>query len=81
MKIHSSQDLAAYVTTHRQEQKLTQATLADRVGLKQSTVSAFENKPDSTRLDTLFRILSASGLELQVVEKDQTQSQDLVEDW
>jgi len=81
MKIHSSQDLAAYVITHRQEKKLTQATLADRVGLKQSTVSAFENKPDSTRLDTLFRILSASGLELQVLKKDQTQSQDLVEDW
>ncbi|TCJ96214.1 hypothetical protein EV694_1768 [Volucribacter psittacicida] len=33
--------------------------------MKQATVSAFENTPDSTKLETLFKLLA--GLELELV--------------
>ncbi|WP_440870443.1 helix-turn-helix domain-containing protein [Yersinia frederiksenii] len=46
--------------------KLTQRKTAETVGLKQSTVSEFENHPDGTKLDTLFKLLAALDLELQV---------------
>jgi HTH-type transcriptional regulator / antitoxin HipB len=41
--------------------------VGDRVGLRQETVSAFENKPDNTKLATLFKLLAALDLELQIV--------------
>ncbi|WP_329955545.1 helix-turn-helix domain-containing protein [Biostraticola tofi] len=34
-------------------------------------MSDFENKPESTKLETLFKILSALELELYVVKKTQ----------
>jgi HTH-type transcriptional regulator / antitoxin HipB len=41
--------------------------IADLVGLRQETISAFENKAERTKLDTLFRILAALNLEIHVV--------------
>ncbi len=70
MLIHTPKDLAMYVTTLRKKQKLSQATVADLVGLKQATVSAFENKPEATKLATFFSILSAVNLELRINQKD-----------
>lgn len=39
------------------------------MGMKQSTVSEFENHPEGTRLDTLFKLLAALDLKLQVVSR------------
>jgi len=38
--------------------------------MKQSTVSEFENYPDGTRLETLFKLLAALDLELQITPRD-----------
>jgi HTH-type transcriptional regulator / antitoxin HipB len=53
------------------------------VGLLQKTLSAFENKPDSTKLETLFRILAALDLQLQVIPKEdrETITQGWNEEW
>ncbi|GBU13665.1 hypothetical protein AwEntero_22660 [Enterobacterales bacterium] len=40
------------------------------MGLKQSTVSGFENHPDGTHLETLFKLLAAQDLELQLVPRN-----------
>jgi HTH-type transcriptional regulator/antitoxin HipB len=40
------------------------------VGFKQTTVSDFELKPESTKLETLFKILAALDLELYVSERE-----------
>ncbi len=69
MKVTSPALLAHAVKDHRKIKKLTQAETADLIGIKQATVSDFENRPESTKLDTLFKILSALDLELQVVKK------------
>ena len=36
------------------------------MGIRQDTISSFELNPDSTKLNTLFKILSALNLELEV---------------
>jgi HTH-type transcriptional regulator / antitoxin HipB len=70
MIVHSTKELAEYIKDHRKRERLRQAEVSDRVGLRQMTVSAFENKPESTKLETLFRLLSALDLELHVMPKE-----------
>jgi len=70
MFIRSAKEFALLVISRRKELDLSQAEVADRVGLKQKTISAFENKPESTKLDTLFRILSAVNLDVNGIAKE-----------
>ena len=69
MLIHSPTELAEFTRDHRKSLRLSQAEVSDRVGLRQETVSGFENKPGSTKLATLFKLLSSLDLELHVVPK------------
>lgn len=72
MFIRSPKELALLVVNQRKKLKLSQAEVANRVGLKQKTISAFENKPENTKLNTLFHILSAVKLDISVLTKDKT---------
>jgi HTH-type transcriptional regulator/antitoxin HipB len=67
--IHSPQELARYYRDHRKQSELSQTMIGEEVGLRQDTVSKFENKPDNVRLETLFRLLSALDLELHLLPK------------
>ncbi len=69
MIIHSTQELAKFTRDYRKRKKQSQSEVGDRVGVRQETVSAFENKPDSTKLETLFKLLAALDLELQIVPR------------
>ncbi|MBW4553761.1 MAG: helix-turn-helix domain-containing protein [Aphanocapsa sp. GSE-SYN-MK-11-07L] len=69
MLIHSPAELAEFTRDHRKGLHFSQTEVSDRVGLRQETVSGFENKPDSTKLATLFKLLSALDLELHIVPK------------
>jgi len=71
MIISSAKDLALYLNDKRKQLKMSQSEVADLVGLKQDTISKFENSPDNSRIDTLFRILSALNLNMSLVEKEQ----------
>lgn len=71
MIIHSPQELALFVSNQRKKLKLSQATVGNLVGLKQVTISAFENRPESTKLETLFHILSAVNLDVKISPKDE----------
>ena len=53
----------------RAERGLTQQEAGTKVGLKQSTVSAIESHSGHTSVDTLYKLLSALGLELVVRDK------------
>ena len=66
MIIRSAEELALLVQNYRKKQKSSQSDIGELVGLKQSTISAFESKPKATKLDTLFRILSAVNLAIEV---------------
>ena len=82
MLIRSPDELALLSKTRRKETKLNQTKVSEKVGLKQDTVSAFENKPASTKLDTLFRILSALELEIHILPKEKPQdNRTWTEEW
>lgn len=66
MKITTPQLLAQALKNARIEQNLSQQTVAERVGIKQATVSSLENSPEKSRVETLFKLLSALEVELTV---------------
>ncbi|WP_046395896.1 helix-turn-helix domain-containing protein [Photorhabdus aegyptia] len=66
MKVTNSKQLSAYLKDIRLTQKLSQGKVANKVGIRQDTVSSFEQHPDSTKLETFFKIMSALNLELDI---------------
>ncbi|MBP9763969.1 MAG: helix-turn-helix domain-containing protein [Gammaproteobacteria bacterium] len=72
MLIHTPKDLALMVIDQRKKLKLSQSQVGALVGVKQTTISAFENKPENTKLETLFNILSAVNLEINLSGKDKS---------
>lgn len=83
MLIPSPKALAVVVIEQRKKLKLSQAEVGKRVGLKQQTISAFEIKPESTELNTLFHILSAVNLDMKVLAKDDANKSETLwnEEW
>ncbi|WP_369789440.1 type II toxin-antitoxin system antitoxin HipB [Rouxiella sp. WC2420] len=82
MKITSPKQLAIYLRDLRKTQKISQTDLASRVGIKQDTISKFEQNPDTTKIETFFKILSALNLELHVESKGENKrSQGWTEEW
>ncbi|WP_442796847.1 type II toxin-antitoxin system antitoxin HipB [Pantoea vagans] len=75
--IYSPLQLANRLKLIRQRNGWTQSELAKKVGLKQATISHFENAPDSTSLTTLFKLLQALEVSLDVVEKDEASAPQL----
>jgi len=69
MVITSAKMLAHVLREERKKRKISQDEAAQSMGLKQATVSAFENHPEGTKMETLFKLLAALGLELQVIER------------
>ena len=70
MKITSPKLLAQALKNARSRKNLTQQRTAEQIGIKQSTVSGFENQPDKARIETLFKLLSALELELHVTDRN-----------
>lgn len=66
MAITTAKMLSHIIREFRYQQDLSQTDIAKLAGTKQATVSVFENNPESTKLDTLFKILTALELELTV---------------
>ncbi|MHA6613892.1 type II toxin-antitoxin system antitoxin HipB [Photobacterium damselae] len=58
----------------RQKNRWTQSELAKKVGIKQATISNFENNPNKTTLSTFFKLVQAMDLTLSIQEKSQVAS-------
>jgi len=65
----SAKILAGIIRERRREMVLSQREVGRLVGVRQATVSQLENNPGSTKLETLFRVMSALGIGLYVAEK------------
>lgn len=63
------QQVGQILKAARQQRALTQSATGARVGLKQSTISAIETHGANTTLETLYKALSALGLELVLRDK------------
>jgi HTH-type transcriptional regulator/antitoxin HipB len=70
MLIPTLEVLAEAIKDRRTRCKLSQEQVGQIVGIKQTTVSALENRPEKSKVETLFKVLSALHLELHVVDKD-----------
>ena len=81
MIITTPEQLAAFIQNYRKQSKLSQMQIADLVGLRQSTVSAFENQPETIKLDTLFRILAATELEIDIHPRKKSEKHDEGDVW
>lgn len=80
--IYSPKQLADRILLIRQKNNWSQSELAKKVGIKQATISNFENNPSRTTLSTFFKLLQAMDLVLTVDEKSQSQiSTPDDEDW
>ena len=75
VKITSPEMLAQALKNIRKERQLSQSTVADSVGVKQATISGFENRPEASRVETLFKLLTALDLELHLSDRNSKQTE------
>ncbi len=69
MRVNSAKELSVYIQNQRTSNNLSQESVSDLASIRQATVSAFESKPNNAKLETLFKLLSALDLELDVRPK------------
>ncbi|EOW3941092.1 TPA: helix-turn-helix domain-containing protein [Vibrio parahaemolyticus] len=81
MLITSPRQLAIHLRDERKHKNLSQEKVADPVGLKQDTISKFEINPETTRIQTLFRILSSLNLEMHIVQKGESSYSNLDDEY
>lgn len=83
MKITSTEQLSAFLKDIRLSEHLSQSDVAKKVGIRQDTVSSFELKASSTKMETFFKILSALELDIEITPRnsDQSDESDWTEEW
>ncbi len=64
LRAQTPDQLASVLRGQRQARKLTQKQAAALVGLLPKTISALESDPERASVGSLFKLLSALGLEL-----------------
>jgi len=67
--IATTDQLSHVLRSVRKAQNLSQLEVGKSVGLLQKSVSVLENHPETATIESLFKLLSALGLELVVSPK------------
>jgi len=67
--IQKPAQLGLALKSARKAQELTQAAAAAKVGLLPKTVSALENHPGASSIESLLKLLSVLDLELSLANK------------
>ncbi len=80
-KIISPESLGFVLREERKKKGWNQTELGMPVGIDQTTISKVEQGKPGTRLDTLFRLLSALDLDLVLQPKNLPSSKTSEEDW
>ncbi|RLV58275.1 helix-turn-helix domain-containing protein [Parashewanella curva] len=73
-KITDAKQLSVELRNIRRSKKLSQTQISKNVGIRQDTVSKFEQSPESTKLETFFKLLSALELEIEVKPRNANSS-------
>ncbi len=76
MKISTTKQLSAYLKDIRLDNGLSQTDVAKKVGIRQDTVSSFELRPDSIKMETFFKLLSALELDFEITSRNTKNSDD-----
>lgn len=84
MNITRPEQLSTYIKEQRNKAGLTQKEVSERIGIRIATLSDFENKPESCKLETFFKILAALNLQLDIssrINSSGKQSDNTEEQW
>lgn len=73
----SPKQIGAIIMRVRRERKLTQADLAQKVGLRQEAISKIESGNGSTRLSTILDVLAALDLDITIGSRRTSSSADI----
>ncbi len=73
----SSHQVGRLIHRFRQEKGLTQTQLAELAGHRQEMISKIETGHGGVKLDTLFDVLAALGLELSFEPRSRSSSADI----
>ena len=76
--IRQSIQLGNLIRMRRKELGLTQAALADKVGLRQATISQIETGSNATRLGTLLRVIAMLDLDLTAGPRQRIDIEDIL---
>lgn len=63
-----SEKLIEEMISIRKQQKITQTELAQKINIKQQTISRIENKENIPSLELFCRIIDALGYKLEIVK-------------
>ncbi len=76
----SAKQFGAAIQRHRTQKGWTQLELANRVGTGQKTISKIENGNPATKIETVFSLIAALDLELEIKSRSKTRSHENWED-
>lgn len=71
------QQIGNLVRRARKKRGLSQTQLAERVGVRQETISLIETGNPAARLETILAVLAALGLEFRIAARGKTSSADI----
>lgn len=63
----------------RKKCDMSQAELAEKSGLRQATISSIESGHPTVKLETVFAVLAALGLDIEITERKNDLQQNLFE--
>lgn len=67
--IRSPKQLGALIQQARVQQSMSQKDLANLIGTYQKTISSIENGSPGTKIDTIFSLLAALHLDLELAPR------------
>jgi HTH-type transcriptional regulator/antitoxin HipB len=80
-RLATSRQLGTLIASRRKALRLSQASLAERLGISQARVSELESRPETITVDRLLVILKALGMELSITDSVTPSNQRPASDW
>lgn len=80
-RIHTPSQMAAAFRSRRKTRGMTQAQAGSRGGLFSKTVSAMETHPETSSIESLFKLIAALDLELVLHPKEATPPSAYKDEW
>lgn len=77
--IRTARQLGAALSNERLRKGLTQQSLSRLTGIGQKTISQIEAGKEGAKLETVFTLLAALGLELQMAARSKASAQEIDE--
>lgn len=69
-RFRTSEEVIAYLVKSRKEQNISQRTLADMTGLKQSTIARIESNRVNPNMTSILKICEALKLDINLVFRE-----------